>query len=70
MSLLTRLTDPYRHYFEASFLFHLLGGSQNIDYTPFLEVNKEYTVYAICLGIQTMNIAAGGTMTQDIPSEL
>ena len=70
MSLLTRMTDPYRHYFEASFLFHLLGGSQNSDYVPLMEEKPSYTVYAICLGMQTMNIATGGTMVQDIPSEL
>lgn len=70
MSLLTRMTDPYRHYFEASFLFHLLGGSQNPSFTAFMENKPNYTVYAICLGMQTMNIATGGTMIQDIPSEL
>ncbi len=70
MSLLTRMTDPYRHYFEASFLFHLLGGSQNKNYEPLLEKNPDYTVYAICLGMQTMNIATGGTMIQDIPNEV
>ena len=70
MSLLTRMTDPHRHYFEASFLFHLLGGSQNPEFVPLLEENSEYTVYAICLGMQTMNIASGGTMIQDIPSEI
>lgn len=68
MSLLTRMTDPYRHYFEASFLFHLLGGSQNPDFMPLLEENPNYTVYAICLGMQTMNIATGGNMVQDIPT--
>jgi putative glutamine amidotransferase len=70
MSLTTRMTDPYRHYFEASFLFHLLGGSQNLEYVPLLEENHDFTVYAICLGMQTMNIATGGTMIQDIPSEV
>ncbi len=70
MSLLTRMTDPYRHYFEASFLFHLLGGSQNPNYMPLLEEKPNYTVYAICLGMQTMNIASGGTMVQDIPTEI
>lgn len=70
MSLLTRMTDPYRHYFEASFLFHLLGGSQNPEFIPLLEEKLGYTVYAICLGMQTMNIATGGTMIQDIPSEV
>ena len=70
MSLLTQMTDPYRHFFEASFLFHLLGGSQNSTCTPLLEENPGYTVYTICLGMQTMNIATGGTMCQDIPSEI
>lgn len=70
MNLTTRMTDPYRHYFEASFLFHLLGGYQNENYIPLLEENTDYTVYTICLGMQTMNIAAGGTMIQDIPGEI
>lgn len=70
MNLTTRMTDPYRHYFEASFLFHLLGGSQNSEYIPLLEEKPDYTVYAICLGMQTMNVATGGTMIQDIPSEV
>ncbi len=70
MSLLTRMNDPYRHYFEASFLFHLLGGSQNSEFIPLLEENPDFTVYGICLGMQTMNIATGGTMIQDISSEI
>ena len=70
MNLLTEVTDPYRHYFEASFLFHLLGGSQNDELVPFLESNPDYVVYGICLGMQTMNIATGGTMIQDIPTEV
>jgi putative glutamine amidotransferase len=70
MRLLTRMTDPYRHYFEASFIFHLLGGDQHPDFIPLLERKPEYPVYAICLGMQTMNVAAGGTLVQDIPSEV
>jgi len=70
MSLLTRMTDPYRHYFEASFLFHLMGGSQNPEFVPLLEKDPDYLIYAICLGMQTMNVAAGGTLVQDIPSEI
>jgi len=69
-NLKTEILDPSRHYFEASFLFHLLGGNQNSRFKPLLESNPEYTVYGICLGMQTMNIATGGTMIQDIPSEL
>ncbi|MFW5721009.1 MAG: gamma-glutamyl-gamma-aminobutyrate hydrolase family protein [Bacteroidota bacterium] len=70
MNLLTRMTDPYRHYFEVSFLFHLIGGAQNTEFVPLLENNPNYIVYAICLGMQTMNVAAGGNLIQDIPSEV
>jgi len=70
MNLLTIVTDQYRHYFEASFLFHLLGGSQNDEFVPLLDSNPDYVVYGICLGMQTMNIATGGTMIQDIPTEI
>ncbi len=69
-SLLTEITDPYRHYFEVSFLFHLIGGSQNNSFKPLLDDKPDYTIYGICLGMQTLNVAAGGTMIQDIPSEI
>jgi putative glutamine amidotransferase len=69
-SLLTEITDPFRHYFEISFLFHLLGNEQYPDFKPMLDKNPAYVVYGICLGMQTMNVATGGTMIQDIPSEI
>lgn len=69
-SLLTSITDYYRHAFEASFLFHLLGGSQDARFVPLLEENPDYMIMGICLGMQTMNIATGGTMVQDIPTEI
>ena len=69
-SLLTEITDYHRHAFEASFLFHLLGGFQNEKYVPLMERNPEYRILGICLGMQTMNIATGGTLVQDIPSQL
>lgn len=69
-SLLTNTTNPHRHYFELSFLFHLLGGSQNNDFKPYLEENPEYVVYGFCLGVQTMNVATGGTLYQDIPYQI
>ncbi|MEN8201622.1 MAG: gamma-glutamyl-gamma-aminobutyrate hydrolase family protein [Bacteroidota bacterium] len=68
--LLTSVTDPYRHYFELSYLFHLLGGSQDKTWIPFLEENPKYLVSGICLGMQTMHVATGGTLVQDIPTEL
>jgi len=64
------VTDPDRHLFELSYTFHLLGGLQNPDFVPFLERNPKYFVIGICLGMQTMNVATGGTMVQDIPIEL
>ncbi len=70
MNLLTVVTDPHRHYLEVSFLFHLLGGYQNEDHIPFLEENRELPLLGICLGMQTMNVATGGTMIQDIPSDI
>jgi putative glutamine amidotransferase len=68
--LLTRVTDPYRHYVELSYLFHLLGGSQNTAWTPYLEEDPDYVINGICLGMQTMSVATGGSMVQDIPTEL
>ncbi len=70
-NLLTVVTDPWRHYLELSFLFHLLGGYQaSSAFTPLLETHPEYAILGICLGMQTMNVASGGTMYQDIPTEI
>ena len=68
--LLTSITDPFRHYMELSYLFHLLGGSQNSRWKPYMEEYLYYMVNGICLGMQTMNVATGGNMVQDIPTEL
>jgi putative glutamine amidotransferase len=68
--LLTVITDPHRHYLELSLLFHLLGGYQNGAHAPLMEENPEYNILGICLGMQTMNVATGGTMIQDIPMEI
>ncbi len=70
MNLLTVVTDPHRHYLELSFLFHLLGGYQDEGFKPLLEENPGLPILGICLGMQTMNVAAGGTMIQDIPFEI
>jgi putative glutamine amidotransferase len=69
-NLLTAIRTPNRHYFELSFLYHLLGGNQDPDYNPLLEKNPDYVVYGFCLGMQSINVATGGTMYQDIPSEV
>jgi len=68
-SLLTEITDYHRHTFEASFLFHLLGGFQDENYVPLLDQKPEYRILGICLGMQTLNVSTGGTLIQDIPSE-
>jgi putative glutamine amidotransferase len=68
--LLISTTDVGRHNFELSFLFHLLGGKQDDDFEPFLEEKPDYPVYGFCLGMQTMNIATGGTLYQDIPKDI
>ena len=65
--LLTEVTDPQRHYFETSLFFHLIGGSRNTAFKPFLADKPGFIVRAFCLGMQTMNVAAGGTLLQDIP---
>jgi len=68
--LLTEIKTPNRHYYEISFLFHLIGGSRNTGFAPFLETRKDYPVLGICLGAQSMNVAAGGTLYQDIPTQV
>jgi putative glutamine amidotransferase len=69
-NLLTEVETPNRHYYEISFLFHLIGGSRNEAFVPFLESRKDYVVLGICLGAQSMNVAAGGSLYQDIPTQV
>ena len=64
------VTDPERHYFETTFLVHLLGSSRNENFLAFLQDKPNYMVTGFCLGMQTMNVATGGTLIQDIPSEI
>lgn len=68
-NLYSEVTDPNRHLFELSFLFHLLGGYQNQEFIPFLQEKPGYFVTGFCLGLQSMNVATGGTLTQDIPAQ-
>ncbi|NLB25222.1 MAG: gamma-glutamyl-gamma-aminobutyrate hydrolase family protein [Bacteroidales bacterium] len=67
---LSKVTDPNRHFFELTFLFHLIGSSRNDSFKPFLEEKPWYFITGFCLGLQTMNVAAGGTLIQDIPAEI
>jgi putative glutamine amidotransferase len=69
-NLLTRVEDPYRHYLELSFVFHLLGGFQDESFTPLLDRRPEFPVVGFCLGNQTLNAGTGGTLSQDIWSEV
>ena len=55
---------------EISFLFHLLGGYQNKEIVPLLEQKPDYLILGICLGMQEMNVASGGSMYQDIPFQI
>ncbi len=66
---LTDIETPFRHYFELSLLFHLLGGNQYKNFTPFMEQKPDYIIFGFCLGMQTLNVATGGTLIQDIPTE-
>lgn len=68
-NLYSEVTDPNRHLFELSFLFHLLGGKQNDAFVPFLKEKPGYFVTGFCLGLQSMNVATGGSLTQDIPAQ-
>jgi putative glutamine amidotransferase len=69
-SLLTDIATPYRSYLDTTVAFHLLGGWQEENFEPFLESHPEFPVLAFCLGLQSLNAGAGGTLFQDIPSEI
>jgi putative glutamine amidotransferase len=67
---LTIIEDPYRHFLEVSFVFHLLGGYQDEAFKPLLEGRPGFPVLGICLGCQSLNVGSGGTLTQDIWTEV
>lgn len=66
----SNVIDPQKNLFELSLVFHLLGNTNNPNFTPFLERNPQYFIVGIDDGMGIMNVATGGSMIQDIPSEL
>ncbi len=68
--LLTGIRTPFRHFMELSFVFHLLGGNQDAGYASLLTVDPSFPVLGICLGEQTLNVGTGGSLVQDVWSEL
>jgi putative glutamine amidotransferase len=69
-SLLTDIRSPYRHFLELSLVFHLLGGFQDQGFIPLLSSAPGFPILGICLGAQTLNVGTGGTLVQDLWSEL
>ena len=69
-TFLTTELIPSERNWEISFLFHLLGGFQNIDFVPLLEQKPNYLILGICFGMQAMNVASGGSLHQDIPFQI
>jgi putative glutamine amidotransferase len=69
-SLLTEIEDPVRHHFELSAIFHLLGGRQDPSFRALLEARPGFPILGICLGCQSLNVGTGGTLVQDIWSEV
>jgi putative glutamine amidotransferase len=68
--LLTEIRTPFRHYLELSFVFHLFGGNQNKQFKPLLDESPFLPVLGLCLGCQTLNVGTGGTLIQDIWSDV
>ena len=55
---------------ELSLIAHLLGSSRDQSLVPLMNSREDYVVFGICLGMQEMNVATGGSMYQDIPLQL
>ena len=68
--LLSRVDTPKRSNFEISLLVNLLGSPRAPGITPLLKQRPNYPVLGICMGMQSLNVADGGSLVQDIPSEI
>ena len=55
---------------ELSYLFHLVGRNGSSAYSPLIIKRSDYVVLGICLGMQEMNVAMGGSLYQDIPYQV
>jgi putative glutamine amidotransferase len=65
----TKIIERTRNW-EISFMFHLIGGHQNQKFAPLIQQNSDFPIMGICLGMQIMNVAAGGSLYQDIPAQM
>ena len=69
-SMLTQVETPARHLFEVGFLVQALGSARAPAVVPLLAKRHDFPILGICVGMQTLNVAGGGTLVQDIPTQI